>query len=76
MGKIDFQPVAGLTIPQTFARAIQMAKDEKRIIVADINDVIMHIKPSANENIEINRFRDLLQTKYLIEAARREQKTK
>ena len=76
MRKIDFQPVAGLTIPQAFTRAINMAKAKKRIIVVDINDVIMHIKPETNENIEINRFRDLLQTKYSIENARKAQKTR
>ena len=72
----DYQPVAGLTIPQAFTRAIQIAKQKNRTIVVDINDVVMHIKPQTNENLEINRFHELLQTKYLIEAARREQKIK
>lgn len=76
MEKIDFEPVAGLTIPQAFTRAISMAKAKKRIIVVDINDVIMHIKPETNENFELNRFRDLLQTKFLIEDARKAQKTR
>ena len=76
MEKIDFQPVAGLTIPQAFTRAIGMTKAKKRIIVVDINDVVMHIRPETNENFELNRFRELLQTKYLIKSARREQKIK
>ena len=70
MQNIDYMPVAGPTIHEAFKKAVEMARTKNRVIVAEINDVVMHISPNATVDNEIKRFREMLQICYAIQDAR------
>ena len=63
---IKFEPVAGLTIEEAFARAIKMAKDNNDVIHTIINDIHINItsKSQVDKLVKYYRFKKRLEYQF------------
>ena len=59
---IKYAPVAGLTIEQAIIKAVKMAKDENKTVMAVINDIVMCVD---NKTILVKAVKEYYQKLYI-----------
>ncbi len=61
---IKYAPVAGLTIKEALVSAVQKSKDNKCVVMAVLNDIIMFVNKNTNVDTALEEYHQKLGLKY------------
>ena len=73
MSCIEYKPVVGMTIMEALSNAVAKADMYGKNVLADINDIVMVIKPHSNLKKIVKDYRQKLKFKYEINDIKRAQ---